>query len=493
MVEIYDLLPQNPWWEDKKLIENDEKLTNLNSARYIWIPRFKSHIDIEKDSVYSLRGPRQVGKTTLLKIMIREQLKKRNPADICYFTCDLMRSNIELKDTIEAYLKWALRQSKDRKIIMIDEISRVENWELSIKFIVDTYGLMEKTFVLTGSSSWDLKHSIERLPGRKGEMKNGNINKILLPMKFSEYVELKSKSLGQKFRDMGLFDNSIRIDALYDILEGDAGKWINPLIPQMNSLEDIMEDYLLDGGIMTAVNSIASTGAIPNSIYELYLQFFFGDLTKLGRDEGLAKRIISAIIKHEGKPIGWLKISREADVSSTVTVNQYCELLQTLFAVNIYPAVDFDKKTAKHRSEKKIQIPNPFFFHAFRGFLVNPGGNYYKMAKTYLLSPENKSILTESLCGDHLARLAYNYSPTDLFDVSNSLFYYRTNKGESVDYVVRLGEELISVEVKYQSKIGSNDFKNLRRFDKGLLVTKNYLDLENKYRAIPLSLFLMLI
>ena len=44
--------------------------------------------------------------------MIREQLKKRNPVDICY---DLMRSNIELKDTIEAYLKWALRQSKDRK------------------------------------------------------------------------------------------------------------------------------------------------------------------------------------------------------------------------------------------------------------------------------------------------------------------------------------------------------------------------------------------
>ena len=49
----------------------------------------------------------------------------------------------------------------------------------------------------TGSSSWDLKHSIERLPGRKGEMKN-NINKI--PHEISEYVELKSKSLGQKFR-----------------------------------------------------------------------------------------------------------------------------------------------------------------------------------------------------------------------------------------------------------------------------------------------------
>ena len=32
---------------------------------------------------------------------------------------------------------------------MIDEISRVENWELSIKFIVDTYGLMEN-LVLTG-------------------------------------------------------------------------------------------------------------------------------------------------------------------------------------------------------------------------------------------------------------------------------------------------------------------------------------------------------
>jgi len=493
MAEIYDMLPQNPWWEDKKLIENDEKLNNLTISRYIWNPRLKGHIDLDKDVVYSLRGPRQVGKTTLLKILIREQLEIRNPIDICYFTCDLMRSNIELKETIEAYLKWSSRQSSARKIIMIDEISRVENWELAIKFIVDTYGLIGKTFILTGSSSWDLKHSIERLPGRKGEVKNGSINKILLPMKFSEYVELKSDRVGQRFREMGLFENTTRMSALKDIISGDAEKWINPIIPQTNTLENILEEYLLDGGIMTAVNSMASSGTIANSIYELYLQFFFGDITKLGREEGISKRILSAIIKHEGKPIGWLKMAREADVLSPVTVAQYCELLQTLFAVNVYPAVDFDRKTAKHRSEKKIQVPNPFFFHAFRGYLLNPSGNYFKMSQSYILTPENRSIMAESLCGDHLARLSYNFSPSDLFDVSNSLFYYRTNKGKSIDYVVRLGETLLPVEVKYQSKIGNHDFNNLRRFDQGILVTKNHLDLENKYRAIPLSLFLMFV
>ncbi len=492
-MDIAELAKQNPWWAEPSAIEADDKIRDFESSSIQWTPRLKKYLHLDKDVLYSLRGPRQVGKTTLAKLIIREELKRRKPTDIFYFTCDLVTSANILKDILESYLTWAQRQSEERKLIVLDEVSRVKEWEFALKHIIDVYSLRGKTFILTGSSSWDLKHGIERLPGRKGEITGEQNHKVLLPMKFSEYAELRNPELYSKVRAMGLADNETRKTALNEILKGHAHKWIDAFLPSMESLDALFDEYLITGGVMTAVKQLQSKKEISNTVYELYLQFFFGDLARLMREETTAKKILSAVIRHQGGPVGWARIASEMDIKSSITVTQYCDILHNLFVLNVYNSFDQNRRLPKHRSEKKLQVPNPFFFHAFRGYVENPAGNYFRYAQQFVQTSEGKAFLAETVCGDHLSRLSYNYAPSDLFDQTNSVMYVRNVRGETVDFIVRLGEEFLPVEVKYQNQIGSDDYNAIRKFKRGIIATKKTFEVKGNYCAIPVPILLLFI
>ena len=75
-MELLEIRKQNPWWENLNRIEEDPKIRDYETAIIKWTPRLKKYIFLDKNAVYSIRGPRQVGKTTLLKIIIRELLQK---------------------------------------------------------------------------------------------------------------------------------------------------------------------------------------------------------------------------------------------------------------------------------------------------------------------------------------------------------------------------------------------------------------------------------
>ncbi|PIZ95063.1 hypothetical protein COX84_04660, partial [Candidatus Micrarchaeota archaeon CG_4_10_14_0_2_um_filter_49_7] len=105
-MDLLEIRKQNPWWESRQRINEDPKLKDYDFARIKWAPRLRKYIDLHKDVVYSIRGPRQVGKTTLMKLMIRETLEKSNPANCMYFSCDLVRDNSALSDLLETYLTW---------------------------------------------------------------------------------------------------------------------------------------------------------------------------------------------------------------------------------------------------------------------------------------------------------------------------------------------------------------------------------------------------
>ena len=493
MIEFENLARQNPWWQDPKLIENDPKIRDFEAAAVKWTPRLKKYLDLQKDVLYSVRGPRQVGKTTVVKLMIREELGKRKAAGIFYYACDLVSDAAELKGIIEMFLDWSSRQSDGRKLVCLDEVSRVKDWEMAYKQVIDLRSIKGTTYILTGSSSWDLKHGIERLPGRKGEATGEQNHKILMPMKFAEYVELRNPSLHELARKLKLNDNAERKKAFSELMTDKANARLDPLLPFKGELDALFDEYLLTGGIMTATNQYSTKKEIGNTTYELYLQLFFGDLAKLGRDETIAKKFLSSVLKHRQGPVGWLGIAKENGISSPMTITQYAEVLRTLFVLNVYDAFDQTTKQAKHRSEKKIQIPNPFFFHAFRGYIENPAGDYFRQATAFVSETEGKAFLAESVTGDHLTRLAYNHHPSDLFDQSNFVFYAKNSQGETVDFITRLPAGFVPVEVKYQGKIISSDLKNIKKFERGILVTKDWMSVGTEHPAIPISLFLMFI
>src|SRR3989338_10848211 len=111
-MDLLDIRKQNPWWENPNRIQSDPRIKDFLAAQVQWTPRLKKYIYLDKNAVYSIRGPRQVGKTTLIKIIIKELLEKNESINIMYFACDLLKDYQALNDLLDTYHTWIRNQSK---------------------------------------------------------------------------------------------------------------------------------------------------------------------------------------------------------------------------------------------------------------------------------------------------------------------------------------------------------------------------------------------
>lgn len=110
MIKESDIRDLNPWWKDKEKINDDREIQKWESSVIKYDPRLRYKIvyDFEPDNtvVYTLRGPRQVGKTTLVKLQIRDFLKRGiSPWNILYHSLDLANNQQDVVDVVETYLK----------------------------------------------------------------------------------------------------------------------------------------------------------------------------------------------------------------------------------------------------------------------------------------------------------------------------------------------------------------------------------------------------
>ncbi|MGL2995204.1 ATP-binding protein [Flavobacterium sp. TSSA_36] len=118
-----------------------------------------------------IMGPRQVGKTTLLKKIFQDNH-------------NLLWLNGDELDVQKLFLNLSADRFKaiigNKKVIVIDEAQRIEAIGLRLKLITDS--LPEVQLVATGSSSFELANKVnEPLTGRKWEYK-------MYPLSFSEMV-----------------------------------------------------------------------------------------------------------------------------------------------------------------------------------------------------------------------------------------------------------------------------------------------------------------
>ena len=105
-------------------------------------------------------GPRQVGKSTLLKM-----LEDKADRKLLYLNCD---NNDTKKQLTEPGINDLRRLLGDHEMVLIDEAQRVINIGMTLKLITDQ--MPEKQLIVTGSSSLDLSNMVnEPLTGRKFE------------------------------------------------------------------------------------------------------------------------------------------------------------------------------------------------------------------------------------------------------------------------------------------------------------------------------------
>ncbi|NWG36693.1 ATP-binding protein [Nitrososphaera sp.] len=494
-----DLVDQNPWWKKREVIGQDKHLTELEKSSVKWQPRIRYKFNLGKDIVYTLRGPRQVGKTTLLKSMIRDLLGKvPDPRLIFYYTCDLIDNPKELVGTVNSYLDSTRPDRKKRAYLFLDEISSVRDWQKAIKHLSDTGKLTNTTIILTGSHTLDIKKAYEKLPGRRGILDDVP-DKILLPMKFVEYVETINQDLQKTLSKQQIIASGRRIKLLQELSKGNVPKEIKELSLYSKDLELLFNSYLMTGGIPRVTDEYLRTGKISEGIYRTYIDVVLGDLARWNKKETYLRQILRRIFITAGNPVSWNTLKDDTDVSSHNTIAEYIDTLKDSFVLYYVSFYDIARKLPSYQKNKKIHFYDPFFFHALRAWIG--GQDPFVASIEFLKDSQNVGMLTESIVGSHLIRLAFCLSQQkQLFDYENSLFYWKSSKDREIDFVIKLGDNsVLPIEIKYQSSIlksdryGIIDFKKSSGTNKGILLSKDKTEVKAGIVTIPIWIFLMLI
>lgn len=165
-----------------------------------------------KGKVVVIQGPRQVGKTTLVKELLLKYSGTNNERG--YINCDIIENVKSLSTTDPQKLRDFLGSGN---FFVIDEAQKVKNIGLILKILVDTYP--EIQIVATGSSSFALSAQIgEPLVGRMFKY-------VLYPLSIKEITDNSGQ---EKLQDSAL--ESLLIYGSYpEIITGKAESKIDYL------------------------------------------------------------------------------------------------------------------------------------------------------------------------------------------------------------------------------------------------------------------------
>lgn len=462
---------QNPWWTNLSNIERDPFIEEYNASPIKWRPSFLDSLKLEKDVVYIIYGPRQIGKTTSFKLIIKDLLSKKNikPKQVLYLNCEEVAppSPQNLAKLLDDYISWVRIDSSERLFIFIDEATYLKDWERGIKILSDRGRLKKITLLATGSHVMGLRRGAERLPGRRG--REVELDIFLLPLNFREYIAINKPELRVNLPvllnwDLNSIFKSIQEISLF-------AEFINPLF----------ESFLRTGGFLRSIRDWVSLGQIKADVYRLYKDAFIADLIRVGRRETIFKELAQWILWKRQNPFEWTDAARETYVGTYPTVREYIEDGEAAFVWDIfYKVKEIGKPFRAPRSPKKVNFKDPFIFHSIRAWALgyqNPN----QAAEDFLKEPSNIGYIVENVVASHLKRLK-----------SSEIFYWR-NGGE-IDFVIyKNGKKISLIEVKYQAKINPENAKIFKKWGGGIILTRNFLHLEKNILFAPVQYFLALL
>ncbi len=292
---------ENPGWEssDRHL----ESIKTMPFERQIpFIP--------EKKGLYIIRGPRQIGKSSWLKKVLSHYAGKEK---CFYLSCENVENNKELAEI--------LKSVRDRKIVLLDEVSFVKNWDRAIKHEVDQG--YHHILMITGSHAYDLKRGSDLMPGRfdhGGEF-------TLLPMLFDEFYEARLQA-------------------------GWAG----------DDRVKELEAYFRVGGFPMAVAEGGIDGKLPKNSIQTYWKWLVGDALKLGKQQDYLEEVMMQLSGCMGSPVSLQTLAKKTSIGSHHTVKDYIALLESCFAVRTLYAIDMNSGSYRYKKDKKFYFSDPLLF-----------------------------------------------------------------------------------------------------------------------------------
>jgi len=469
---ISHLRLQNPWWSDSSLIESDDHVRVFESSKCKWVPLLD--IDTGRNIIYSLRGPRQIGKTTYIKVLIRDLLRGGvDSKDILYLHSEIFANWKELLESLSYYLK-NIRQG--RAYIFIDEISAVEGWPRALKYLHDI-GFLKNNFVLVcGSHAMDIVRGIELLPGRRGEYEK-TPDYVLMPMSFYEYVKtVEPKIISEVEIETDFSSVEVAFETLYAF---------------HTELRGLLEKYLLGGGFPHAQDCLLSYGLVKKRFYDDFIAYVKGDAHKEKISVTAMIQTARRIIEVLSSSVSWRSLSHGTDYNYE-TIQKVTEFLRAAFTVEILyqPKILRGAILPDFKKDKKIYFTDTFILYAFD--MWTTGAQFPpNITNRWLGERELRGKLVEGAILRHLIEFIRGKKFSE--EPLTRIFYAKKN-GREIDFIA-IGREtfLIESKLKRKSELYIPSGLPSNRKTHILMSTEDELEKRENILVVPLPELLLLL
>ena len=399
-----------------------------------------------------LLGSRQVGKTTLAKLIA----KNSNFKNIFFFDLEdkeyrKVFEDISLK-SLKLFFKLEGIDTKQKNLIIFDEIQLLKDPSNLLKLMHDYFENLK--IIATGSSSLQIKTKFsDSLAGRKKVF-------IVDSLDFDEFL---------------LFRGEDKLLRLREIFKEEEDKLsLKPLI-EINSkyFLELFNEYIIYGGYPEVVLKNSKEDKIEkiDSIASSYIKKDIKDLINIENIEGF-NNLLQYLSINIGSLINVSNIANNISLSMP-TIKKYITILKETFIID----------------ELK-----PFFKNKNKEISKNPK-IYFKdigVRNLEIKNFNNLEIRTDS--GELFENYVYNALKD--YDLLSSLFLYRTQSKTEIDFIKiknniatlyevksytfkKIPKAMVEFEKKYQ-----NEFDKIKK----IVINKNFFDIKDEVMFIPIFL-----
>lgn len=391
--------------------------------------------NLSKPEILAIVGPRQSGKTTLLKEIFKS-LK------------DAVYVDFEDRDVLDLFnndIKAFYRlHGQGAKYLFIDEFQYAREGGQKLKYLYDTF---KTKIVISGSSVLDLTHqAVKFLVGRIFIFH-------LYPFDFKEYLSYRNPSLCERiYLDVRkkADDYLFRKRKFPPVVSGEVIKEINKYY----------HEYVIFGGyprVALAKNKDEKITVLKN-IYNTYFLREIRDILQLSTEEELQK-----LIKALSLQIGSLAMYNELCQMTSLNYHnliKHLNILEKTFVIKRLLPFCRNKRTELAKSPKIYFMDN--------GFRNIAAGNFHALDER-----TDRGSLNE------------NFVAGQLLKQGRALHYWRTKSQAEVDFVLEEEGRNFAIEVKstvYANKTGRSLISFIEKYapHRTMLVSENYSSYDRK-------------
>ena len=476
----------NPWWRaaaaglDPASWAADDRVLR-DRARYDLGYRAGVLRDVAAkppdDTLIVLRGPRRVGKSVVLKDAVLALCGRPDvdPRQIVYLPADGMRA----KDLGRAIaLGRALTRSVDQpaarlRVWLLDEVTSIDGWTTTIKYVRDNSVFGEETVVCTGSS-WSQTGDVERdlLAGRAGRS-SVRRSRLLLPMSFRDFAEVTADQIPVP----------VAVPP-WDLQGPETAAAAVALEPFTDELDLAWQAYLTSGGFPRAVSEHHKTGAVSESFMRDIASWLHIDVDR----EAPVDSVPLLTAELHARSTSPLNRTKTAESLGYQTRNAFDLRLNRL--VRSYGALwAHQVNDSGHRvagSQSKLYLADPLL--AWIGTALRAG------------APEpDMTALAEEAIAVALAASIDSRQP-GRWMAGDTIGYVRTTSGQEIDFAPVAvpgpngSEWTTPTEVKWVSDGWRAEARTIEgRYHRGIVATKSITRLDTPAWAIPAPLLALLL